>query len=339
MPETLLGVAPTLWLKLGIVRRRFVLALLTACAAFARAQGRPKLIGILFPWKEEIARDFHSRIVRELRDLGYADPARLSTAMRTADGDERRLPDLAVELVQLKADVIVTAGTNATVAAKRAGPATPIVFMFVSDPAGSGLVRSLARPGGNMTGLTNFSGGELSLKRLAFLKQLLPGLTRLALLINPITNTGDADARVRNWGAVVAFRGIVVHATSLPELSQAFQAMRDFQAQAVLVQVDTFFAGVTRQIAELALGYKLPSVFDFAEHVDAGGLMSYGPASNESTQRAASFVDKILRGQNAGEIPVEQPTKLELVINRRTAEALGLKIPQVLLLQADRVIE
>lgn len=340
--ETLQAVEHTTQFDVGTIvpsRRRLVLGLLATYASRVRAQASPRRIGLLFPWKEEVARGYQAEILRELRDLGYRDPTRLNLAMRAADGDERRLPALAGELVEVKAELIVTAGTNATVAMRRASPTIPIVFMFVSDPVRSGLVDSLARPGRNMTGLTNFSGGELASKRLALLYELLPGLKRLALLINPITNTGNAEQRVQRWAEAWGFKGIVVRATSLPELSQAFKAMRDFQAQAVLVQVDTFFEGVARQIAELALSDHLPSVFDGSVHVELGGLMSYGPVDSESTHRVASYVDKILRGQSAGEIPIEQPTRLELIINRRTAESLALKIPRALLLQADRVVE
>ena len=319
-------------------RRNLLLASLASYTSIGRTQDSPRVIGLLFPWKDSFARGFQEGIVGELRKIGYANPARLDISMRAADGDERRLPALAEDIMRRKPELIVAAGTNATTAARQASATVPIVFVFVSDPVRSGLVESLARPSRSMTGLTNYSGGELSQKRLALLYELLPGLTRLALLINPITNTGDAEERIRAWGATFGFKGIVARATTLPQIELAFRAIREFQAQAVLVQVDTFFVGVAKQIADLALLSRLPTVFDVLEHVRQGGLMSYGP-DDDVAPRVAAYIDKILRGQQAGEIPVEQPTKVELAINRRTAESLGVKVPQVLLLQADRLVD
>ena len=302
------------------------------------AQQAPRVIGLLVPWKVANAREVYDQLAQEMLALGYP-KARLSITLRTADSDDSRFPALAEDLAKLKVDLIVAGGTNAVIAARRASATIPIVFFVVADPVASGLAESLARPGHNNTGLTNFSAGELSDKRVELLRQLMPDLARAAFLMNPVTYTGNAEQSIRERGDKFGFRGLVVRASSLQELEIAFQAITAFHAQVVFVQTDAFFGDAQVQIAQLLLRNHLASVWPDSGPVAAGGLMSYGAAGDYDLRRVASYVDKVLRGEKASDIPIQQPTKMELVINRKTAEALGLKIPPALLLQADRVID
>ena len=246
---------------------------------------------------------------------------------------------LANELVRLKVSFIITVGTNASIAARGATSTIPILFYGVADPLGSGLADSLARPGRNSTGLTNFSGRLLTEKRVALLRQLLPNLTRVAYLWDPVTGDRGIGPLINEMGIALGFSTLVVSASSPPELERAFQDIVDFRSQAVIFQVDTFFEEVRRDIAEILIRIRLPSVFGDRVHVEAGGLMSYGANEDNNAGQVAIYADKILRGDRADDIPIQQPTSLEFVISRKTAEILGLKIPPALLLQAARVIE
>ncbi len=222
-----------------LVRRRF-LGLLASLAGVSQAQPAPRTIGLLVPWKDANAREVRDSLAQEMLALGYA-TSRLDIVMRTADSVNSRLPALAEELVRLNVDLIVVATTNAVVAVRRASATIPIVFFFVADPVASGLAESLARPGRNNTGLTNFSAGELSAKRLELLRQLMPDMARAAYLINPVSVTGDTERSVRDAGERFGFRGLVVRASSLQQLEAAFQAITAFHAQAVFIQIDSFF--------------------------------------------------------------------------------------------------
>jgi putative ABC transport system substrate-binding protein len=318
--------------------RRLVLGLIASLAGLSHAQRVPQVIGLLLPWKEAIAGEVHADLVRAMLALGYAPPL-LNIVLRTADSENSRLPARTDELVKFKVGVIVAAGANAVVAARRASSTIPIVFWGVADPVASGLAESLARPGRNNTGFTNFSAGELAAKRFELLRQLMPEMTRAAYLMNPVSETGNTEKSVRELGDKFGFRGLVVRASSLQELEAAFQAIIAFQAQVVFIQIDSFFQDVQSQIVELLLRNRLASVWQQEGPVEVGGLMSYGSDGSDIVARVASYVDKILRGVKASELPIQQPTKLNFVINRTTAAAIGLKIPQVLLLQADRVVE
>jgi putative ABC transport system substrate-binding protein len=274
-----------------------------------------------------------------LRALGYAEGQNIAIEQRYAHGVHDRLPDLAAELVRLKVDVIVVDGTATAIVAKAATTTIPIVFTLAGDPVGSGLVASLARPGGNVTGLSNLAA-ELSGKQLQLLKEAVPGASQIAILYNPV-NPAMAPALD---GARAAARALAVQLQVLEvrrpnELGSAFSAMARGRAGALLTLPDAIFATERVRLLEFAAKSRLPVIFSQRQDVEAGGLMSYGPNFPDQFRRAASYVDKILKGAKPGDLPVEQPTKFELVINLKTAKALGLKIPQSILVRADEVIQ
>jgi len=258
---------------------------------------------------------------------------------RYSEGRNERLPDLAADLVRLKVDVIVAAGTPPPYAAKRATTTIPIVMTNASDPVGSGLVASLARPGGNITGLSLLSP-ELAGKQLELLKETVPKVSRVAVLWNPANPVHTLILRQ----AEVAARSLrlqlqILEARGPNEFDSAFSAMTKERAGALLVLADPMFFGHRTRLADLAAKSRLPSVFLLREHADAGGLMAYGPSTRDNFRRAATYVDKILKGAKPGDLPIEQPTKFELVINLKTAKALGLTIPRFVLGRADEVLQ
>jgi putative ABC transport system substrate-binding protein len=278
-----------------------------------------------------------------LRDLGYVEGRNLMIETRSAEGKRERLPALAAELVALKVDVIVVAGgTLAALAAKQATRTLPIVFTPAADPVESGLVTSLARPGGNVTGLSILAP-ELVGKCLEQLKQAVPGVSRVAVLWQP----GAVPERTEKdmlKGAEVAARALgvrpqFVEARGPADFDRAFSDMTKARAGALTVLGSTMFGNERRRLVDLAAKNRLPAVYPWREFVDAGGLMAYGPNVAVLYRRAATFVDKILKGAKPGDLPVEQPTKFELVINLKTAKALGLTIPPSLLQRADQVIQ
>ena len=274
-----------------------------------------------------------------LRELGYVDGQNIIIDYRSSGPTGERLPLLAAELVRLKVDVLVVGLTQGALAAKNATTSIPVVMVNAADPVESGLVASLARPGGNLTGLSRLTP-ELLGKNLELIKEAAPRAIRVAVLSNP-TNPGH-PAMVRNAKRAADSLGLqlkIVGAGVPNELERAFSAMASEHASALLVLADGMFWVYRRQIADLALRSRLPSTFANTEHAEAGGLMSYGPNSFDPYRRAAVFVDKILKGAKPADLPVEQPTKFEFVINLKTAKALGLTIPQSLLLRADQVIE
>ena len=264
-----------------------------------------------------------------MRDLGYVEGKNLVIEWRFADGKFERLPELAAELVQLKVDVIVTVGPQATSAAQKATTTIPIVMVVSNDPVRSGLVASLAHPGGNITGVSNFSD-DLSPKHLEMLLSMVPKLSRLAILTNP-TNAGHSTMLKSVETAAQKFRVkiLAMEARSLQEIENAFAVMVREKAGAIIVMLDPVFVTERGQIAELAAKHRLPSVASFREYVEAGGLMSYGPNLAEHFRRMTMYVDKILKGAKPADLPVEQPTKFELLINRKTAKALGPHHPAV----------
>jgi putative ABC transport system substrate-binding protein len=276
-----------------------------------------------------------------LREQGYVEGRNVAFEHRYARGKYELFPDLAAELVRLKVDVIVTPGNRpATLAAKQATSTIPIVFMNAFDPVAQGLVASLARPGGNITGLTSLVGPEFVGKQLELLKEAVPTLALVAVLRNP-TRT---DTRVLIREAEVAARSLkvqlhVVDARGLAEFEGAFAAMIKEQVSAILVLADVVFLFNARQLADLAAKHRLPAMYQLREHVETGGLMAYAANLAELSRRASIYVGKILQGAKPGDLPVEQPTKFDLVINLKTAKALGLTIPPSLLGRADQVIE
>ena len=272
-----------------------------------------------------------------LRELGYVEGQNILLEYRWAGGKPDRLPALAADLVRLNVDVIVTGGEQAILAAKEASSTIPIVMGASNDPVGAGLVAGLARPGGSVTGMTILSP-ELSRKRLELLKEVAPRASRVAILYNPgfpgtaldLDQTRDA---ARTLG--LALRGVEVHRPA--DLDAAFTTARE-RADALIPLADPFFTAHHARIVELARKHRLPGIYYWREYVAAGGLMSYGPSLRELYRRAATHVDKILKGARPGDLPVEQPTTFELVINLGTARTLGLTIPQSLVARADEVI-
>jgi len=277
-----------------------------------------------------------------LRDFGYVEGRSVVLEFRNAEGKRERFPMLAAELVALKVDVIVATGTPAALAAKQATATIPIVFLAVSDPVESGLVTSLARPGGNVTGLSNVAP-QLVGKGLELLKQTVPGVSRVAVLWEPGA-TGERADRATLAEAEVAGRALgvqlqFVEVRGPADFDRAFSDMTKRRAGALTVFPGAMLFGERKQLTELAAKNRLATVYPWREYVDAGGLMSYGPDLADSYRRAAGYVAKILKGAKPADLPVEQPTKFELVINLKTAKALGLTIPPSLLARADQVIE
>jgi len=285
----------------------------------------------------------HEAFRQGLRDLGYVEGRNVVIEYRDAEGKLERLPALAAELVALKVDVIVTGGgTPTALAAKQATRTVPIVFIAVGDPVTSGLVTSLARPGGNVTGLTSLAP-ELVGKWLELLTQAVPGVSRVAFLWQPGV-IGERTEKDMLKAADVAARALgvrlqFVEARGPADIDRAFSDMTRTRAGALTVLPYAMFNSERRRLVDLAAKNRLPTVYSFREYVDAGGLMAYGPNLADLIRRAATYVDKILKGAKPADLPVEQPTKFELVINLKTAKALGLTIPPSLLGRADEVIQ
>jgi len=330
-------------------RRAFIGTLtggLLAARLVAEAQQAAKIarIGYLSP---NLATSPHLREAfrQGLRNLGYVEGRNLGIEYRDAEGKVERLPALAAELVALKVDVIVTEGGNTVVplAAKQATRTLPIVFATAADAVGSGLVTSLARPGGNVTGLDSLST-ELVGKRLELLTQAVPGVGQVAVLWLPGVY-GERTEKEMLTEAEVAARGLgvrlqFVEATRDPaDFDRAFSDMTRARAGALTVLPSNMFRREHRRLLDLAARHRLPAVYPWRDFVDAGGLMSYGASLTDLSRRAATYVDRILKGAKPGDLPVEQPTKFELAINLKTANALGLTIPPSLLQRADQVIE
>jgi putative ABC transport system substrate-binding protein len=275
---------------------------------------------------------------QRLRELGYLEGQNIAFESRFADGKADRLPGLAAELVALKVDVIVTSGTPASLAAKQATRTIPIVMAQLADPVGAGLVASLGRPGGNVTGLTT-QDADLSGKRLEMLLQVVPKVSRFAVLIDETSPGSMLIAR----GTQVAAQSLGVQLQSLgvrgpEELDRAFSAMKEARAGALIVESSSLLFTSRTRLADLALKNRLPTMFAQKEYAEAGGLMAYSADFSDLFRRTATFVDKILKGAKPADLPVEQPTKFELVINLKTAKALGLTIPPSLLGRADEII-
>ena len=276
--------------------------------------------------------------MQRLRELGWIEGRTVAIEYRWAEGRSERFAEIAAEFVRLKVDVIVTAGTAAVVAAKQATSVIPIVFAAAGDPVGTGLVASLARPGGNVTGLSNQSA-DLAGKRLELLREVVPGLRRLAIMANVgnpigVLEMGEVQAAARTLGLEV----VTLEIRRAEDIAPAFEALKG-RADALYVVTDPLVNTNRIRINTLALGARLPTMHGIREYVEAGGLMSYGPNFPDLFRRAADYVDKILRGAKPADIPVEQPTKFDLVINLTTAKALGLDVPPTLLARADEVIE
>jgi putative ABC transport system substrate-binding protein len=323
-------------------RRRLLIAVGAALAAPAFGQdGKPRRIGFLAPLSRSTrARPdaFYDAFVEGMRDAGYVEGKNLVIEWRFADGKFDRLPALAEELARSNVELIVTHSTPAIRALQRATRSIPIVFATAIDPIASGFAASLARPGGNITGLSIIDT-DPNPKRVELLKLMVPGLKRLALLVNPATSAHAAV--VKSVGAAGEHAGVQVVSVSAADeaaIAQAFVAMRQERASGAIIADDAFFRAQRKRLADLALENRLPAIAPWREYVAAGGLMSYGQDIVASFRRAAAYVDRILKGAKPGDLPIEQPTTLELVVNRRTAKLLGIAIPSDLLLRADQVI-
>jgi len=280
--------------------------------------------------------------VQGLRNLGYTEGRNLAIEYRDARGEPERLPTLAAELVALHVDVILAGGTAQALAAKQATRDVPIIFAQAADPVGSGLVASLARPGGNATGLSNLAP-ELVGKSLQLLKEAVPGLSRVAVLWQP-RGLGQRAEQNQLKGAEVAARALGVHlhfveARDPGDLDRAFSQITRSRATALTLLSSAMLQIERQRLVDLAAKNRLPAVYPWREFIDAGGLMAYGASFPDLYRRAATYVDKILKGAKPADLPVEQPTTFELVINLKTAKALGLTIPTSLLQRADQVIE
>ena len=326
------------------MRRRDVLATLAAASlafvpAAAQEAGKLPRIGFLGNSTAALEADLLHAFGEGLRELGYVEGRNIVLEQRWAEGSYERLPALVAELLAAKVDVIVTAGTPAALATVRAAPAIPLVMVAVGDPIGVGLVQSLARPGGNATGLTSMTP-DLEAKRLHLLRELMPRVSRIALIWNPDNAYQLRDEReVRTAAAPLDIRVLSLPVRNDDELKAAFATIAREGVEAMLVPADRLFLHHRERIVAFARGSRLPLISAYRELVEAGGLMSFGPSYAVMHRQAARFVDKILKGAKPAELPVEQPARFELVIDLRTAKALGLEVPPALLARADEVIE
>jgi putative ABC transport system substrate-binding protein len=324
-------------------RRAFITLLGGAAAAWplaARAQQPAKLptIGYLGSATLATQGQWAAAFARRLRELGWIDGRNVAIEYRWAEGRDERFAEIAAEFVRLKVDVIVTSATPPVVAAKQTTSVIPIVFAAAGDPVGTGLVASLARPGGNVTGLSN-QLVDTAAKRVELLREVVPGLRRLAIMANvgnpvAVFDMHEVEATARTLGLEVTTPEI----RRGEDIAPAFEALKG-RAEALYVVFDPLVGTHRIRINTFALAARLPTMYSVREGVEAGGVMSYGPNFPDLFRRAAEYVDKILRGAKPADLPIEQPTKFDLVINLSTAKALGLTIPESFLLRADEVIE
>jgi putative tryptophan/tyrosine transport system substrate-binding protein len=325
------------------MKRREFITLLGGAAAWplaARAQQPGKLptIGVLGGATPSAESQRVAALVQRLHELGWIEGHTIAIQYRWAEGRSARLAEIAAEFVRLGVDVIFATGTAPALAAKQATSMIPIVFPFAGDPIGTGLVASLARPGGNVTGMSN-QATDLAAKRIELLREIVPHLRRLAVL----ANAGYPAAALEKGEVAAAARTLDLEVVSFEiresnDIAPAFEAVKG-KAEALFLVGDPLMTANRIRVTSLALAARLPTIYVHREYVDAGGLISYGANFPDLFRRAAEVVDKILRGTKPGDIPVEQPTKFELAINLKTANALGLDVPPTLLARADEVIE
>ncbi len=316
--------------------------LISPLAVHAQQAGKVWRIGILETGGGLFAPESNpaeKAFMEGLQEHGYTVGQNITLEFRGAAGKQERLPELAAELVRLNVDILVTPGTLATLAAKHATTTIPIVMVAVGDPVGTGFAASLARPSGNITGLSDVNP-DLTAKRLQLLKEVVPKLARAAVLLNPahppnVRQLEETQAAARTLGVALQ----ILEVRRSDDIERAFTAVARERAGAVVVLPDAFTVAHRDQIAELALRHRLPTMFAQRSHVAAGGLMAYGASVADLYRKAASYIDKIFKGAKPSDLPIEQPTKYQLVINLKTAKALGLTIPQSLLQRADEVIQ
>jgi putative ABC transport system substrate-binding protein len=324
-------------------RREFVRLVGAAAAwpltAYAQPTTKMRRVGLLSPFSASDTAAWHRAFLRGLAELGWIDGKNITIEYRYAEGRNDRLPALIADLLRLKVDVIVTSVTNDTLAAKNATTDIPIVMAAAGDPVATGIIQSLARPGGNVTGLSQMNP-ELNGKRLELLRQIAPNVSSVAVLLNsddPISALGWKEFQLSAQKTGVDIRSSDVHNTH--DLDKALRDAASARVSALAIMPNPVFVVNLKRIADFALDNRLPSFFHLREFTDVGGLMSYGVDRNDLFRRAATYVDKILKGAHPADLPIEQPTKFELVINLKTARALGLTAPPSLLAIADDVIE
>jgi putative tryptophan/tyrosine transport system substrate-binding protein len=327
------------------MRRREFITLLASAAASAwplsaRAQVATKLptIGFLGQGTRSAASEWVAAFVQRLRELGWIEGRTIAIEYRWAEGRDERYNEIAAEFVRIKVNIIVTSGTPQVVAAKQATSVIPIVFATAGDPVGNGLVASLSRPGGNVTGLS-LQLTDTASKRIELLREVVPGLVRFAIIANignPFTmlELGEVKEAARALGLEV----VPLEIRRAEDIGPAFEALKG-HAEALYVCTDALVNTNRIRINISALGARLPTIYGSRDYVEAGGLMSYGANFPDLFRRTADYVDRILRGANPGDLPVEQPTRFDLVVNLTTAKALGLTLPPTLLARADEVIE
>ena len=325
-------------------RRTFVGAvacslLASPLAALAQQEGKIWRIGVLWPGPASPPNSRIEAFRQGLRELGYVEGRNVEMVYRYAEGDYARLPALAADLVRLKVDVILGAGAPAVSAAQKATTTIPIVIGTAGDPVGTGFARSLARPGGNITGLSDLSS-DLGSKLLDLLIGTVPRLSRVGVLTNPGNSShGTILVSIQSAASSMGVTIVQVTARSADEINGAFSKLAQEKVGAVIATADPLFNVHTHQLAKSAVRLRLPTISGYLPFAEDGGMMSYGPDFSENFRRAASYVDKILKGANPGDLPIEQVTRVSLVINLKTAQSLGVTVPQSILLRADRVIE
>jgi len=330
------------------LRSRFTLAVTLALALFAclsaveaQQAGKVPRVGFLYFGSREpgpgAAR--YAAFLEGLRELGYVEGKDLIVEARFAESKPERLPALVDELLRLRVDSIVATGSPVYRVLQRTTTTLPVVVTVTADPVLEGLATSLARPGGNFTGLTD-TAADLSLKQLELLKGVVPRLTRVGVLLNPDNVSHPAQVtRLVLAGQRIGVQVVLAEAGTVTQIEPAFASLVRDRAQAIVLFGDTFFAQQMREIASGALKHRLPSVFILQDYAEVGGLMSFGAPIIDNFRRAATYVDRIVKGANSSELPFEQPTKYVLVINTRTAKTIGLTIPATVLQRADRLVE
>ncbi|HXK28512.1 MAG TPA: ABC transporter substrate-binding protein [Candidatus Binatia bacterium] len=320
----------------------FLVIAVMSVGAMAQAQQSKKVprIGFISPSSSSTAGPNLEAFRHGLRDLGYLERENIHIEVRWAEGSAERLPHLIAELIRLKVDVLVIGGAAGALAAKNSGITTPVVFAAVTDPLGYGLIDSLARPGGNITGLALALGEGFSGKWVELLKEAVPKVTTVAVLRNPTHPLAEVFLReTQAAGRAHSIRLNFFAARDPNELGTTLSRLEKEHATTLIVTPSPLFSSQRSRLVEFAARRRLPSMFFSKEFVDAGGLMSYGPSFPDSYRRAATYVDKILKGTKPADLPVEQPMKFEFVINLKTAKQIGLTVPQWTLMKADKVIQ
>jgi putative ABC transport system substrate-binding protein len=342
------GSRSTRFLRCTALQRRFTVGLalafaLLACPSAGEAQqtGKVARVGFLYFGSRDPGPggDRYAAFLEGMRELGYVEGRSLIVEARFADSKPERVPDLVQELLRLKVDTIVAAGLPVYRALRRATTTLPVVVTVTADPVLVGVAASVARPGGNFTGLSD-TAADLSPKQLELLKGILPMLSRVGVLLNPDNASHPPQVtKLVEAGQKIGVQVVRAEAATVAQIDPGLALLARQQAHAVILFGDTFFSQQLQNIADGALKYRLPSVYIIREYAEAGGLMSYGANIIDNFRRAATYVDKILKGANPAHLPFEQPTRYALVINMKTARSLGLAIPQSVLLRADSVVD